>query len=90
MPVDQGREPTLWDIQRVITDMRDQLKSMVLRVEHEALARRLDDLKVAIEKRLDENDEERSSMRKLIYTALIGIVVSAIVTSFKFKTGAPP
>jgi hypothetical protein len=82
-------EPSLWDIQRVLTDMRETLKSMVLRVEHEALSRRVDENNADIEKRLDAADEERASMRKLIYTALASIVVSAVLVSFRLKAGTP-
>ena len=82
-------EPSLWDIQRVLTDMRETLKSMVLRVEHEAPSRRVDENNADIEKRLDAADEERASMRKLIYTALASIVVSAVLVSFRLKAGTP-
>ena len=89
MSIDQGREPTLWDIQRVINDLRDQLKSMVLRVEHEALARRVDELHAQHEKRLDENDDERKALRRLIYAALVSVVASAVLVSLRLKAGTP-
>jgi hypothetical protein len=73
-----GSEISPGELRRWLTRIDETLKSLVLRVEHDALERRVQDL-----------EDGRSSLVKILVSAVIGVVVTAVLVALKTQGAAP-
>lgn len=71
-------EPTLWEITRILTELKDTMKNLVQRVEHQALERRVDEL-----------EDGRKSLWRICAAAVAGVIVTAVYAALQLKGATP-
>jgi hypothetical protein len=84
-----GSEISPGELRRWLTRIDETLKSLVLRVEHEGLEQRMQLEYDTLERRVHDLEDGRSSLVKILVSAVIGVVVTAVLVALKTQGAAP-